>query len=132
MIGLALMRQFGWKADLRNPNIEVMNIHLSFYTTAPPPSQTFHGSLSYKDHCLPGPSSLLLFHSQIVQKMSSPGWSPLATAEKIVHSDVTETLAVVFIRVTFRKCYQWLCWACGLMFKIHIEGNNNKIAFSVL
>lgn len=28
MIGLALMRQFGWKADLRNPNIEIF-MHLS-------------------------------------------------------------------------------------------------------
>lgn len=33
------MRKFGWKANLRNPHLEVMNIHLDFYTTA---SSTFH------------------------------------------------------------------------------------------
>lgn len=27
IIGIALMKQFGWKADLRNPNLEVMNVY---------------------------------------------------------------------------------------------------------
>lgn len=31
VIGIALMKQFGWKADLRNPNLEVMNVHFILY-----------------------------------------------------------------------------------------------------
>uniref|UniRef100_A0A8C9ULZ4 THUMP domain containing 2 n=1 Tax=Spermophilus dauricus TaxID=99837 RepID=A0A8C9ULZ4_SPEDA len=32
VIGIALMKQFGWKTDLRTPNLEVMNILFNLYT----------------------------------------------------------------------------------------------------
>lgn len=46
MVGIALMRKFGWKANLRNPHLEVMNIHLDFYTTASSPFHTFQVGLT--------------------------------------------------------------------------------------
>uniref|UniRef100_A0A8D0SL26 U6 snRNA (guanine-N(2))-methyltransferase THUMPD2 n=1 Tax=Sus scrofa TaxID=9823 RepID=A0A8D0SL26_PIG len=32
VIGIALKKQFGWKVDLRNPNLEVLNVHFIFNT----------------------------------------------------------------------------------------------------
>lgn len=55
--GLALMRQFGWKADLRKPDLEVMNIYLSFCTAALPPVHASHGSLSHKSHICMDPAA---------------------------------------------------------------------------
>lgn len=46
MVGIALMRKFGWKTNLRNPHLEVMNIHLDFYTTASSAFHTFQVGLT--------------------------------------------------------------------------------------